>query len=924
MPFDPNAAFEVVPGADSAGTGGFDPSADFQVVPSSRPRITVSYQDKQERVPADEATLKNYVAAPFSGFNRGLGMPIDAMTGLLNLGVKGVNALGGEEGKPLVNEIKEPFLGSEWFAKHFNTVRTPDTPAGRVLERAGEEFGAAVAPSAGIMKAASAMKLGAQQATSFVERFLQPIANSPGKALLGEATATGGSGVGAGVAREVAPDSPGAEMTGQILGGFSPAAISVLPKTITGRVIVGTGKVAGEAAATLATPFRKDPPKTFKDRVINSIADIGADRQRKKGFEAVRDLLGNEMTPQAEASMRAAGDLSAEIPGFKPSIAEATGSPALIAQQTNLEKRASGKNLDWIVNRHRDNTRAVDDFAASSAPDGAENPEFVVNAAKGRVDSLRNATDTQAATVQTARQELARRAFPVVDRAEAGGTLRTELQAERAARREEADALSQQLGLDNIDVSVPFTDWSQRVHGTFAARSAFEDAENTPRILRDIERVGQPVPTGRVINGEPETVPARVTFRDLKALRERISDDLIDSAGSANPSRRQVRILGQLRGEVDNLIEHSAHVSDDPQFAERYAQFRRAYFDNYIRPFEQGAAYKVRAMDGRGFYKTTDEKVADAFFKSGDTSAADQFNELFANRPEARAALRSTAIDNLREFAVRDGVIDPRRFADWLRQHRSVLERFPDLRDELRTPAMADAAYIRRQSQLAERRQTIEDAMLTKAVRGYDNGNTADAVIDGAIREPRRMAQLVGAARRVDGALPALRRNVWDKAVKGDAQGILDFMKENRASLGKVFDPEHLGNIRKIALARSMLQRVPDPAGAAYVPRPLEAVEKTLGQGIPQLLGRAHTLITGRAQKEWLIAETVLRSMRGRAAIAMDDALRAALYDPKVAKELSNTLEIGSMTVLKAKRLQSRLIALGIPLLNQEKEAPEQ
>jgi hypothetical protein len=107
----------------------------------------------------------------------------------------------------------------------------------------------------------------------------------------------------------------------------------------------------------------------------------------------------------------------------------------------------------------------------------------------------------------------------------------------------------------------------------------------------------------------------------------------------------------------------------------------------------------------------------------------------------------------MRGEVVRDGVIDPKRFADWLGRNRSVLEKFPDIAQELRNPATADMAYIRRQQQLAGRQKAIEDRMLTRTLEGFNRGAmTSDGVIDRALAEPRKMEQLIGAVRRTDGA----------------------------------------------------------------------------------------------------------------------------------------------------------------------------
>ncbi len=77
-------------------------------------------------------------------------------------------------------------------------------------------------------------------------------------------------------------------------------------------------------------------------------------------------------------------------------------------------------------------------------------------------------------------------------------------------------------------------------------------------------------------------------------------------------------------------------------------------------------------------------------------------------------------------------------------------------------------------------------------------------------------------------------------------------------------------------------------------------------------------IAAGRMSKGYLATETALRGLRGRAATAADEALKIALYDPQLAKEM-----VGSIYQPKvpgrAKRLQARLFALGVPYSEEER-----
>lgn len=898
---------------------------------------------------ADDATAFDYVRAPFSGFNSGLaeiaGAPVDMMAWALS-----------KIGLP---KHPAPLGGSEFFKGLLEDINAipapPDTPAGRGMHYVGEVLGQSAIPAGATLKVASKVISPASRAVpTFADTFLRPIANAPGRALAGEAGAAVGAGVGGDIARENFPDNKLAEVLGQMLGGVSPVLGTVAKNTISGKLVTSTARAAGDAAATVAEKFAKPNPETLAEKTVSKIAGIGQARKRAQGIEAARDFLGQELTPQTETAIQRGEQLANDIPGFRPSIAEASGSPALVRQQAALEARASGKSLDWIVRRREANQDAVGKFADSVAPGQREAPDFILDAARGRLDSLRAGAQQGENAVQQARQRLAENHFPTADRADLGETIRNRLNAERGARREELDQTVADLGLNNVDITTPFTEAARRIAQRFTPRQ-FDDLSNYPAVLQRIRQAGQPEPAippqassvlgpdGRPIMrpGVPEQ-PARVSFQDLRDLRTRISDDLVDAVSSASPSKQKVRMLTQLKGEVDRLVDQMAQQAD-PTLGARYSAFRRAYFDNYIRPFEQGAAFKVREQ-ARGLYKMADEKVADAFFRPDNqngVSAARQFNEIF-NRggqmdPDAFHSIGAAATDSLRSYAVRDGVLDPDRYAAWLRAHERTLAEFPHLRQQFADIGAADAAYVARQRQFGELQRNIGDTMLDRALQTYARGGQAQNVIDGALKDPRKMEQLVGALRREPEAFGALRRNVWDNALSGDAAGIRAFIENNRPALQRLFTPEHLSNLEKITEARMMIERVPHPQGAAYVPRPGEAIERAFGLSIPGVLNRIRNLTFGKASKEWVAMETAMNMLRGRAAVAMDDAMRTALYDPETARELAGalaprstsnyTVEKGARLYEKkftpahnvtAKRLQSRLIALGIPLAEQK------
>lgn len=149
----------------------------------------------------------NMVEQSMSGVNEGIaamaGMPVDLVTGALNLGSKGINAVAGTDIPP----IEDPVGGSGSFRDMLAPTISdtpPQTTAQRYGRRIGQDVGAMAIPGGAMLRGAKApMQLAGMEAASAV-----------------------GSGVAGQTAREVAPDSDLADFVASALGGGSPMALS--------------------------------------------------------------------------------------------------------------------------------------------------------------------------------------------------------------------------------------------------------------------------------------------------------------------------------------------------------------------------------------------------------------------------------------------------------------------------------------------------------------------------------------------------------------------------------------------------------------------------------------------------------------------------------------------------------------------------
>ena len=430
--------------------------------------------------------------------------------------------------------------------------------------------------------------------------------------------------------------------------------------------------------------------------------------------------------------------------------------------------------------------------------------------------------------------------------------------------------------------------------GAGKTNTAGEDILRMVSAIPDMLRAGRPLDTRPDRRGRSNVIAwhryaATVDVGDQRrnvtlTVRERTDgtyhyslhrEDGDAGAGSRGP--RRIETQGQEANRpYDSGPGAGANIAQDGAGIKP----RTTAFGHVNAPFDPEAAFKVQTRGGRLFYRTPDEQAAAAFFRPGDLAAARRSHAAFKDDPEAAQALTATALDSLRAAAVRDGVLDPKRLATWVRRHQSVLAEFPEIGAATGNHRAANRALAARQGQLASRMKTVNDSLLVRRLGAVESGGaTPEALIANAVGDPRLMTAVLGGVRQDPGALEALRRHVWDQATGLPAGELIKFMHANRASLRRLFSSAHLGNLRRVQQARAIVESVPAPRGRSWQASAIDPFARLM-----------------RA-----------RSVDRRAAL-----YREALYNPALARDLAGLAFAGKGAEARAQRLNAWLFDVGL------------
>lgn len=635
-----------------------------------------------------------------------------------------------------------------------------ETAPQRVARSAGEFAGETTPYTGGLLGLAAKYAQPAKEAAGplgqrVAQSFLDAVGRAPGTAAVVDAAASLGAGAGgelgegSGIGQAVASGGAGAlglladidpaERVYRAAGdafGFEPPMTGIRRAAEDSRgVQVGPGadRVLGELIGGVATPMAPfvAPGVTGARLATRGIEAFSPERQARRARDHVADVMGEQLAaPGTQRGLVEGERLRAEIPGFNPSLAESTGSPALVATQRGTERRMQGPELDEAMLRREANEEALALEAARRAPGETADPAVALRGVderigdlSGRVGQQQEAAAARATALQRQIDEARagtaaeREALEVQRRQAAEGrqdqtaevsqgqlarqdaieTVQRERAAELDALRARADQRAREIA-ETLPERISRADLGAGVRDRVVAARRDARAQMDARadelgineinftapfraFADDVAAQVGPRSEWRRQNAGPRTEiyddimrfadQETVDFRSIKDLREDVGAALRDAQSGTAPNAKQARELAVIRDLIDRRLLSENALPE----SEAYRQFRQEYFQNVIEPFEQGAALGIRQRTPQGFHRTLDEDVAASFTNS--QSNARQYQRLFGDNPQAMADLEATLVDDLVSSAVRDGVVNPAAVDAWMRRKSGVLAELP-------------------------------------------------------------------------------------------------------------------------------------------------------------------------------------------------------------------------------------------------------
>ena len=450
----------------------------------------------------------------------------------------------------------------------------------------------------------------------------------------------------------------------------------------------------------------------------------------------------------------------------------------------------------------------------------------------------------------------------------------------------------------------------------------------------------------------------------IKRLRSEILTQIREAAPQNRPLKKRLTdLLEATERTLGQLDERPSLADAFPDASKRFRDASRNYAQTAQRLLS-GQAEQLSRKDVYGRYRTVDEDAAERFMKN-ETSMND-FVEALGDRPQAVHALeQALKLDFWKsagpaQSALIEGArptINVKASQNWILQHQSALEKFPELREqfkssmnlqkvaddlvkdyqavaknpEMRAKLVDPETYLKLDA--AEQNMLRVKTVVERTKKQMDKdvasgflGREADRVAADLVtsRNPDQDVKAVLKTLRGDEtAIRGFQRAMWDASLRKfsskatemftgshilQAHNMAEFLRKNESWMTPLFGPERMTRLTAARDAMEMIERtgrMPAPGGSDTALN-LESAAKDFGPMWSRVIGVAQ----GRMGKHWVWLQQI--SNRASAHFAgITETQRAALYeeaffDPKVAQTLI-LAERGAGKQLIEKRLRLHL-----------------
>lgn len=796
---------------------------------------------------------------------------------------------GGDPSKSVRLSSDYPFMGSQNLyegASRLLGVKdlpTPKNEYGRpsksneYLGKLAEFAGASVLPGIGVVSAAERKLLAAM-----VEIAATAI------------SATGaveGKELGRTLAPKMGVDPMRAEMMGELLGSLA-----------------GPG-VAGAAARGIERGTARGSQFVTEH---TGMTGLSREAQQRAGQAlATRQLRESlEAAPGSQANLANAVELQNRIPGFRPTLGEASGAPGVIA----IEERIAGsspQDLAAAAARREENVSAIQDFSDRTFPQPAAGP---TDAARTRYTARAEQLSRQREAVDEQIRRLSE--LDGVDNAAIGTRLRQLRDEAQSKARAQRNALYDDVYLSAERANVTENVSDIRDIMRQVAGSDENAAQIMPALYADLSQAIKKYEAkpSRIQLPEGVSVPRQqgviVPFAALHSMSKRAGEDSMRAVMAGDMTRAYH--IAQVRDAINAKLAkfEGAEYGD---VAEKLRTANRFHREKYAPVFQEGLGGRMVRFNRFGDTTADEEIVRKLIFTPGGQRGMSEFFDIYGTNPEAAKLLENGVMDMFAKAAVRDGEIKTAALQGFIRQHKAQLDAMPAVRNRLRSIESANEALLSRREAIQAQQKKLDRTAVAKIAKTEN----VDEVVEKALTDRRTMQALTSQAARNPQASQAVARAIADAvSAKPDPYAYIQANAPMLRQALKGLGSEHFDNLLTISKAESTLGRVRVPS-AVNLERLQDIGEQAVGTSVKGLFSRMLNVKKGYMSGGYAAFDVGGRYIYKIKAEEAHKLMKAAIYDPELAKVLAQAPRRAPQETMNS--LRNHAISHGIRVLAVER-----
>lgn len=751
---------------------------------------------------------------------------------------------------------------------------------------------------------------------------IERIRANPSRALTGTILTDLSAGAAGQVSKESFPDSPYAEIGGQLLGGIAgPTAL----------------KLGAAATIPYLLPYKAGKMALSKLGYTMKASRIDADLQNLKEYK------GTFGSPEFKKSLNEGDLLQKKLLNIDPeatlTVAEKTRNEALLNEQRRITGRYVGDELDAEIKRQAKVLDALqqlpEEYAKSYGPAtwlmGNLRSKLLRFRKKkfAKVDAEENRllSDIEAMKIDdAARIDIGNKVRQTMRESFEATIDNYKKRALNEFGVNEANLARISINMSEYPISAKgMVDQIKRIiRSKYKSDEMYQAAVDQRIVELDMAKRsgGDPVYHLPLI---PQLILKKgntINLRDLKQYREILSREAF---GTNNPESRQ--LINGLKNIIDNIWDDVTLKSGEraKELGMDVVGYRKDYYENVFKLYDRQVPARVRkAIPNHGVgeaYLSPAEEAAESWLGKATQRAyrseAITFKKI--NGSKLDEEMETVILDQIATYAGKGTTIDEKLLQKWINRKKDFLDELGiDINKIGDRKGLIPALQKAARKQANERAKIENQYMFAKLRKFLDQGGERRDFIPflkDTLKSPVSAGRLRTALRGDKIALKAVRRATLDALEYRNSEKFFQNLEnpEIVESVNRLFGKGFAQKMLKVRSAFLQMEYMRLPKGEAIPPKmgkKFDWITKYTGMDPKWLSSRIWHMRMRIISPFWVLSDVLQRMSFTKSIRTHDETMRELLYNPDKIDELITLTNANSSVPNQLKALKSLKIGL--------------